>query len=1648
MHIIMFFLHVVCCSGLQVVPASAQAGLACDDSGFVENKRIGEALHPGPLVITTSNPGGIRGKEEAMIAQGPGIHQASETHLSEYTQQPFAQTARSMASQTSRRVSSLFGFPAPLRSRSSWAGSWSGVCTVSDFRCQDVDLQWPQDIWESGRVQASLHYIGHHQVLLVNIYGFCRGPTWPKAHQLTQGILEHVTRHVVTGYSGFAAISGDFNCEPFGLPEMSVWSAYGWTHAQALADSRWNVMQEPTCQGATQPDQMWLSPRLASLRSSVSVEDVFLSHRTLRCEFDIEEAPQAFWTWPRPSPIPWEEVAVDEWHANEKTTMFQSGHDSTEFYSHFSQSFEASLDGFVGGDEKGALSKSQKGRGQRTTPTMQLATPPTSRPSRHGEIELNSTLTGRAVHAWFKQARRLQSYCHSAKAGKQTSSAVVYRADVWRSIVKASGFSPSFEGWWNSHPHLVTLGSFPKFPPGHAVADTFFRAFMICFRQFEAWHIRQRSSLNKLKHEQQSKEIFRDLRSPMREQIDFFWQDVHFTPLALDLESRLVHLDGCVVACDSSSWTLDGSPITVSQQSEDLVALDTTNVTLDSVLVQRCHVLKVPDVHDKLGQFWQGRWYTDTPPTQEEWNRIMAFVQAFMPKLRFPLKPITVSQWKCAVRRFKPNAACGVDGFRKNDLVHMSDLKIESLLSLLHSIEMESTEWPRQLLEGLVIGLAKISSPEMPQHFRPIILLSMIYRTWSSIRGRQMLRSLSHVIHDDTYGSVPGREPMMIWFALQAQIEHCLQTGNALCGVSTDIVKAFNCIQRQPLFALCDHLGFSQRLLAPWERFLTHFTRRFNVKNELSKPYSSNIGFPEGCSLSVLAMCTLDWCMHVYLCRFVVGVRSMSYVDNITLCGALPGAVAAGLVTLRTFFQMWGLTLDDDKTYTWSTSVAGRQALRPLGFKTLLDASELGGTMSYSAAHRNRSFLARAEGMDRKWQRLRLSRSPLHVKLLSLPSVFWSKILHGAGTCLFSPQHLTKLRTQAMTALSLRTAGANPLLRLSTSLPPTADPGFFLLCHGVMDFRRMCSKIPSLVDLWTRFMLGFDGRTLSGPFTCLVSLLSGIGWSVNSPPWCIDHDGFEHNLLEIDYGALYELLLDGWIQYVAASIQHRKSFQNLRGLDLRLVQLDWDAMCPADIARVRAIQEGAFIASWDKSRFDSTKQALCRCCQVPDTQLHWLSCPRYVDLRQEHPELASWEHTLPRHMTETLLASRSKWIVQWKEMLLSIPVHVEYECAPTDDYQCLFVDGSCINVGTTGKSLAAWAVTNATTGKQIAASALAGLTQTIGRAELYAIVVAVQWCLAYRVTAGIWSDSKHVVDRILRFQQDGQRCDSSSPNHDLWHCLFDALDLMDEGQISLYWIPSHLDEVQCDTEYSEWVACWNNAVDHQAVLANRCRSPEVMRLLADIEQEHGQQAHFLRTLREFFLKVATHQAQADDPPNPVIEVDDADWEVLMPRGTFSDHLSVTWKTQLSVHTGVECCLFQEEVVRTMDTIESSEAEACVLSYIELTLIFLACTAMKFPKYEGSKVVQLQSYSAFYTRPTLTKVVGWVRGAFRDILGVSELELFEVSGVDRSIAGITYPVPGLVCRVGQQYRCQLSQLIEKFTGGRCVRRSSDLARPFS
>ena len=1643
----------------------------CSSSVLGSNSiRFGEADHPGPgtllddlddfqylppasetLRIGCSNPSGLKGKEHIAMGLGTGIWCYSETHLTLPMQRTTTAICSHLGRNLNRQVRAHFGAPVAYRSNSDHAGTWAGVGILSDFASREIALAWQHGERSSGRLLVTRHMVHNLSFLVVACYGFPAGPTWPNSRQLTQQLLSSLTRDVVIGGAGPRIIAGDYNCSATQLEEFQIWERYGWVEVQHHAQRCWQRTPVPTCKQATTVDMIWMSPEAARLCTNVGDVDMFAEHTTIFADFHIPNKISNIWTWPKPSPLDWDKIDVTKWHAQvaQQPPLVAEGLTSTQHFSVWAHRWESALDGCIKEQPEGKLPDRCKGRAQRVKPELVPPVPPVAKASRPGEVQLRSDLISTQVQLWFKQLRRLQSFKHAALANKLTLDAEAYRLNLWTAIKRGRGFDSLFATWWirRKWRSFSAPALFPDFPPDGPTSEAIFNDFKHNFEMFERWHLRQRRKQLQLKYDHSCHQLFRELKPHKRDQLDLLWHTQDYTILAIDPQGNQLHVDQQPQEHSGCVWFINNIQIEVLEINDDVLALRSLPDALEAGDLLQCHryYSGVQQVQQALLELWQPRWQRASQVGSDQWARIVGFVQAYMPRFNFAAPALTLEGWKKALDHFPTRPARGVDGIDVADLKHLPDSTTMELMDLLRSIGSQRTTWPDQLLFGTVLSLGKQDHPHLPNHFRPVVILGTVYRAWSRMCALPLLQMLAQLVPSAAHGFLPGRECAQVWMQLQGYIELCQQQHLSFSGFSTDIEKCFNNVGRDPLMMLAQHLGLPDELLLPWRSFLDNFVRSFQVQTALSTAVHSTQGLPEGCSLSVAGMVLIDWAFHVYLSALAPSVHAFSYVDNISEAGHVVMEVVSAFFSTLCFFQLWGLTLDFGKSYFWSTSSTDRALLRLLGLSLRGDALELGGSMTFEATRRNRQLKARGEQLQPKWERLKRSLAPRAQKLQILPMAFWSAALHGSASCPLSDGYFHQLRQAANKALRCNQAGSCALLRFSLSDNMDADPGFYHVISVAQTFRRVCGRTPKILDCWRLWMASYDGQITHGPFGVLLNTMNKIGWSISYPPMIADCHGMEFDLLLTPWAMLRHLLEDAWLCYVTTTLS-RPSMQSLEGIDVYVTKWNNGNLTALERSLQSSLQSGAFVDAWTHGKYDVTKDVWCKFCSCPLNHEHLLVCPQYSDLREQFL-LQDNLDLIPRALAMHLLCPRSPWINALRSYFANlVDTTDQFLSGPADSrQQHLFTDGSHKQDGRHETKRAAWGLYNANSQRPVAAGWLAGLPQTIARAELTAVISAIKWSLLWQTSVHIWLDALEIhrgLQRRLAFAT--TRVDEV--NADLWYVVDTLLQDGARTWVTSAWIPSHLQPELCESPFEECIAYNNGHADSLAVRCNEDRPQAFRELLALQRRWDARHVDLFDRLRKYYFAVF-ERTKAVKKSTVVMNIDSSDAESNCRLYSFLDVLSTDINPEQFVHTLGYPVAFLQALLDWLRNHESDEQIAVSVSFLEVTFAVLKVSPTQFPfRNPTSGVWVMQDRRSMFERPTLTHFYRVICKVFR-YLCRNWCDGFPLRrGLDRSLQGVTIPLEGIFLRLRPSVLAAVHDHLASFTSTRPIRRAGDMARP--
>ena len=1384
--------------------------------------RIGEALNPGPeidpmaddtFVLGTFNPSGLRNKLpyiSSQLAYGD-VWAISETHFTGQDAQVFRKSLA--CSDTDFRY---FVSGHPVAPKKVCSQSWKGVGVSSKHPTRCLPVSWPKHLVESSRGLVSTTLLDDVWMTGGTFYGEPESHLYPDHRFHNEQLLRHLAIQVCHLNVGPRFLAGDLNEVVDSLPAFDIIRAAGFQDLQELALARWGHSLRPTCKRVTRKDFCFVSPELASLLLDVRVHnDIWPDHAVVEGVFRrLSKAPPRM-VWPTPSAMPWPkqfEIPEQWWdvHTTDPTGQY------VKLWNLIETSASAQLPFVVPRHQRGrgATLNTKCAAGGRIAPTKR---------ARLGDFQPNFHGVSIRHAQWVRQTRRLQSYV------RHISSKEVFDAHallLWSSVCRAKGFCPDFATWWGSCQHSTTDAptSCPVSPPSGRVAQAMFESLSLAVRALEKELTMSSRQYARLRRVNNPNLIFQDIKAAPAQGIELLCRPVVSTVAEVN-ES-----DCSLVLASTQSWNVS-RPLVVNGDSHEIIHHDTDCVWLDSIEgihegMQVSQVLCKGSTDDLASEFlstWGERWKRHDDVPADRWSKILQFAQEKLPRGHLPWISIDEEMLKGCILRKKSTTSAGLDGVSIQDLRAMPTSVLQNFCRTFTTAEM-SGQWPAQVVDGRVTSLAKTEAPQSASDFRPITVLSLIYRCYGTIHAKHAIRVLEDILPAHLYGSRPGCYAAQLWTHILWAIEFSFCQDIRLSGLIADIQKAFNHLPREVVIACCLSLGFPFPVIKAWSGAMATSKRRFAIRGCLSAPIGSSTGYPEGDALSCIAMVCIDILFHAWLTHFFPLCQPMSFVDDwqvITCCPTeLPGIRSC----LLEFVHEVDLLLDDRKTFAWSICPAARAALKQDGFKVELDCRNLGAQCQMSRKHSNKVQTDRFSSLTGLWPKLRLSACRYEAKLRALHTAAWPKAMHAIAATTVSLAQFHHLRTGAMRGLHADSAGSNAFVHLGLIHEPISDPHFWAI---LSTFRlvRACANRAEVREA----MIGLSQGTLSCPnnsvtFT-LLTRLHLLSWHVTKVGNLRDEIG-EFSLFNSSFAEVAFRAGLAWQKVVSQEVSHRPGFQHLSRCDPFHTR-KWLSSLPAcDAALMRKLLNGTHITQDCKQYCQPGETDCCPFCGSVDSRYHrfWL-CPHFDSLRADVPaDILKLISSLPESLTCYGWAVRPWTQLQWWTLLSGLVCCDPVPCAPGERVVNFFTDGSCHYQHLPAQRFAAWSVIFAGDSGDGRDSyvhdcgPLPGLFQSAFRAEVFAILRAVQAARVHSRRLMIWTDCASAIAGLRKIL-DGECPAPNGPHSDLWQKIFHAVSDLPPGSVQVTKVQAHVG-TEGSSPFEDWCLLHNHWADRTAVRAN------------------------------------------------------------------------------------------------------------------------------------------------------------------------------------------------------------------------------------
>ena len=806
----------------------------------------------------------------------------------------------------------------------------------------------------------------------------------------------------------------------------------------------------------------------------------------------------------------------------------------------------------------------------------------------------------------------------------------------------------------------------------------------------------------------------------------------------------------------------------------------------------------------------------------------------------------------------------------------MPDDLLQLVLELCTRAE-ETGLWPRQAVLGVVAALEKRLNAEGVNDYRPITVLSVVYRTWSSIRARQALQYVASFAPPGMYGNIAGRTAGQLWYSVQLAVESANYRRTPMLGFIADLEKAFNLLPRTPVFALARAVGIAEPIVRGWCGAMVALERRFRIRQSIGPAIRSSTGFPEGCGLSCLAMALVDLALHAHVSDSVPGATLATYVDNWE--GHAPDATTllSAHRAVEDFTSAWDLKLDVSKTVCWGTTASARRQLRAAGMKVCLDCRDLGGHLQFSQRKPNYTLTSRLEALGPLWTRLRASYAPAAQKVRALSVSAWPRGLHGVSGISLGSQHFCKLRSGAMHGLAWDRPGASPLLHLSLISYPTSDPEFYAIRQTVLDLRQ--NTVRHEVAPLISEVVACPGRRSPGPIGVLLDRVATLMWTWDASAETFSDMLSPFCLWEVSVQELELRVVLGWQQHVTCLVKERPGFGGIVDVDPLLTRQLCKERPGPEQALLQVALGGSFFTEDKLCHIEEGGVPFCRFCGAVDGIRHrvW-ECPGLATAREQAvtpgtPDLAF----LPECQLLHAWAMRpGKQFELWRVLCL-LPSSIRpFELhAPRRAYD-LFTDGTCLLPSQPQVRLAAWAVTLAREDSMppfvLNSGLLPGLIQTSFRAEIFAVLAAVRFCRLVGAPVRIWCDCLGVVRRVRKLLRGSNSFAANIKNGDLWSCLREETSGL-ENLLDIQKVPAHEELQDDDDAVTEWLLTNNADVDAAARAANLARGEAFWELWEEVRKDLAYQTFVGRAVLKMHGAIGVVASRRDESRFQAVERD-------------------------------------------------------------------------------------------------------------------------------------------------------------------------------
>ena len=372
------------------------------------------------------------------------------------------------------------------------------------------------------------------------------------------------------------------------------------------------------------------------------------------------------------------------------------------------------------------------------------------------------------------------------------------------------------------------------------------------------------------------------------------------------------------------------------------------------------------------------------------------------------IPPITKSEIISAINKLASGKSPGIDNIHSEFLKAGGDTMVKILHKLFNLI-LESGDIPSTFRKALIVVLYKKDDRSECKNYRPISLLSHVYKLFMTIIGGRITNDLYSCFPDSQAAYQPGRGTTEQIFALCQLIEKSIEFNKPMYMIFIDFTKAFDSIKLDHLWSILDKTALNKNYINLLKS--VYDGSQASIKTDLGYSRFVDIkkGVKQGDMLSAILFCvalaavmlkTEETCGS----GFSIGGRilsNLSYADDIALLNECPSKLQNFVNELAKNAREIGLEINLSKTKSMSTEKTQNPLNITIYGKPIKQVTEfiylghkLTASNNHQAALKHRIGLGWA-AFQKHSTVLKSKRVPIPIKVRVYQIYVLSVVLHG-----------------------------------------------------------------------------------------------------------------------------------------------------------------------------------------------------------------------------------------------------------------------------------------------------------------------------------------------------------------------------------------------------------------------------------------------------------------------------------------------------------------------------------------------------------------------------------------------------------------------------------------------------------------------------